>query len=227
MRKLIFFAFVFIANFFCLVCVSNADENKTATLQLGKLIELQKQTVQSYEGYKINVNWVGGKPMINIVQQQVDITNKKVKSQEIVQIGSKNSSAEQKNIEQELISLQTFKPTSWGEADNVSDENGNKLLRFNAYDDKGIMRLSEWRNAQNGFDVETLIFSDDGKLISMFFYYKLRINQSFSEICSDKKYKETFEHSLEKFGPVNSDDSQDVIRFCEAILDKVLSKNHD
>jgi hypothetical protein len=204
---------------------SESDEIK---INLAKLVHLQKQSVHVYEGYRYTIHWVNNSPMIEILQQQVDVTNKKPNVTEILQVDSKYSPTGEDKSAEELLAFKNFKAQKYTQsgcdADFPDSENKQELVKFNAYDNEGRLRVSELRNSQNGFGVETIFYSENGKPLSMSFFHGLRINEGLSTIYPGPVFRMTLKEAEKKFGFFDHDDPTSVIKFCNRLLDSALNK---
>ncbi|GEM_PF-3580968 len=230
--KIIYFLLIIFFTFGA--SFADKKEGKSEIPSLPELITLENSIVQKYEAYQFHVNWIDEKPSVIIISQEInDLKGKKVKTAIIAMV-------EPKSLSIISTAINLFKSTLAGF--NISkvvrslpekfdrEENGEHLVRFDSFNSKGKLRSSELRNKENGTRVENLIFSNDGKPLTMTFYYKLKINQDFKPIVIGGFPTLSLEQVVEKFGPFDYSNADAVIDVCIKLLNnekKNQGNGHD
>ncbi|HUO57258.1 MAG TPA: hypothetical protein VMV05_03680, partial [bacterium] len=105
------------------------------------------------------------------------------------------------------------------------EEFGDRLVRFDSYDSNRKLRSSQWRNKENGTQVEALVFSGDGKPLTMIFYYKLKVNRNFKPIVRGHLISLSLDQVVEKFGAFDYSNPDQVIDVCIKLLHFANSQN--
>ena len=189
-------------------------------------INLEKQAVQNFKGYKFSLIWLDDKPLILETQENEDFTTHKVDLRDILTAYPRKSIFAQTKATIALGAFKNFKADKVIQSESCKyhdDDDADSLLRFDSYDSQNKLRMSQWRTIQNGFPVEEIIFGDNGKPLGLTYYFKMVFNsKNFSLDYSGKRYHFTLKYAEEKFGPVDFDDPKDVVKFCEKLLDKAL-----
>jgi hypothetical protein len=189
---------------------------------LSDLIKQEKSTVDRFDSYVFDVSWSDGKPsLIMIAQETYDLKNKHLKSDTFVSVSSRSTL--------ELIkSMNFFKSLSA----NISvkkvqrtlvkgtDNNGAAmdLVKYDSYDSNGVLVSSDWRDLKTGVHIEYLLYSKDGKPLTLRYYYQLELNKEFVLPPQGKLLNFTLEQMVEKIGPFNYQNVDDVIHECEKLL---------
>lgn len=215
-----FILFLAFATFVTIFSFANDKRDNSLKPAFIDLVELEEREIKKYEGYRFDVVWIDHSPLINITFEQIDAVEKKTKALNLIAvIDPKKSVLDEAKTLARLTSLKSFKPKDVVES-GFEKDGDNKLFRFNGIDSKGQIQFSEWRNATNGFAVKNVIFDKHGqKPINMTFFYKLKINSPFSRIDpSNKSIDLTLREALRKYGEIDVDDIDDVIRLCVRIV---------
>jgi len=210
-----------------------ADEEMESSKlpSLPDLIVLQKQEVQNYKAYQFHVDWIDGKPLfIDIVEEVRDLKNKKTDSKELALVESKSSTevANGVSVFQNAVAGFSISKIVRSLSKEGADETKESLMRYDSYDASGKIRSSEWRNGKNGTQVEYLIFSDDGKPLTMTFYYKLKTNEKFKPLEDNNKFLVlSLDQVVSKFGTFDYSNANDVIDICIKLLNRAKELQGD
>ncbi len=211
------FVFLFLSSAFA---DQIADNEPVPSLT--DLIKQEKATINNYGAYQFYVSWKDDKPLIiNIMQEVYDLKNNKLKSDTFVSVSPRSTL--------ELIkSMNFFKSLSTsfsvkkvqGTLIKGIGKNGEEmgLIKYDSYDSNGVLVSSEWRDLKTGAQIEYLIYSKDGKPLVLQYYYQLEVNQDFVLPPQGKLLNLTLEQVVEKIGPFNYQNIDDVIQECEKLL---------
>jgi hypothetical protein len=187
--------------------------------------------VQNYKAYQFHVDWIDGKPLfIDIVEEVRDLKNKKTDSKELALVESKSSTevANGVSVFQNAVAGFSISKIVRSLSKEGADETKESLMRYDSYDASGKIRSSEWRNGKNGTQVEYLIFSDDGKPLTMTFYYKLKTNEKFKPLEDNNKFLVlSLDQVVSKFGTFDYSNANDVIDICIKLLNRAKELQGD
>jgi len=206
----------------CLVGVAYADGDKHSEPSYSDLVTLENKSVVSYEGFKINVSWDGTEPSVSIYQEQTNVKTKDVTTRPIVDVKSDASQTEVAKTNSELLAIQSFSPSKIVAV--YKDDKGD-IEQFNFLDDKGKVRGSEWRNIHSGFAVQNALYTTDGKLLTLVFYYHLKVNERFGSLYPNPVTTSTLANAIKILGNFDLDDVNGSKDFAIKLLHRVLTKS--
>ncbi len=190
--------------------------------RLPDLIKKEKSTINKYGTYYFYVSWADDKPLIiNIMQEVYDLKNNHLKSDTFVSVAprstleliksmnffnSLSASISVKKVQRMLVK---------GKGNNGE---AMDLVKYDGYDSNGVLVSSEWRDLETGAQIEYLFYLKDGKPLALQYYYKLKVNKDFVLPPQGKLLNLTLEQAVEKIGPFNYQNVDDVIQGCEKLL---------
>ncbi len=220
-RLILIFAILFLSN----LAFANEQLEKGRRPYLNDLIVLEKNNVKTYQGYKFDVTWLNGLPMINIDFVQIDAsTHKLMGFKSIALVVPEKSTWEQLKVKMELMALKSFNSNNINI--NVSGPEriqyyNDDLYQFDVYDSNKTLGYSEWRDVNNGFPIKNVIYKSNGIPLNMVFYYNLEINKPFNPINkSSKMLVGNLNKTAQRFGGCQFDSIDDVIRFCIGLVNQ-------
>lgn len=203
--------------------LADQDADDKNVPSLSDLIKQEKSTVNKFESYVFNVNWSDDKPSLIMIAQEVyDLKNKHLKSDTFVSISPRSNLEliKSMNFFTTLSTKFSVKKVQRKLVKGIG-KNGKdmELVEYDGYDSNGVLVSSAWRDLKTGAQIEYLVYSKDGKPLTLQYYYQLEINKDFLLPPQGKLLNLTLEQVVEKIGPFNYQNVDDVIRACEKLLD--------
>jgi hypothetical protein len=201
------------------IALAQDKDGKHELPSYGELEQLEKQTVKNYEGYKISATWFGQKPAITITQEQVRLPKTIVNLKAIAEVDPETSAKEQLENQLQLTGISNIKTANIKPIDREGD-----ILRFDLVSNDGKVRMSEWRNINNGFSVQTVLFTDNGKLLNVVFYHRLKINEKFSNPFLGGTTVAKLDNAISILGKFDTENLDSTKDFCLKLLKHILHK---
>lgn len=231
-----FWFFVFIS---CLLSAQAGEANfsgngkekseETSLVAQKYLLSLMKKenyVIHSYSGVLVNADMVFDKPNISADYVNVKFDSMPVTNIEPIFVIRGSSPDAEKPIVQEINNLANFKPAFMLEDDLDYDSkqyriHGEKWVRFNYYDNHRVLRVSEWRDIETGFKMQSALYNEKGRLLGLSFYLRLHINQSGENIRVTNLFVENLARS-QKYKSLSINSIGDVRSFSNMALEKVF-----
>lgn len=194
----IFFIFVFSEN----VCGSGLQKD---------IQPPAFEKVRSFDGYLFYVLLVDHNSVIDVsfVHGKINDDGKKIlKTKYLFSVNSKFSVSDQKTVVNELLAFSNFKPVTTVASGGLVKDGDLNLLRFDSLDNLKRVRISQWFDVKTFFRVKVAEFSEQGELLSVSFYSRLRINPeqySFLETPDAVVRKVALKYKTKDFQNENSD----------------------
>ena len=159
-------------------------DDSSAAKTLKELSIKESQVVRHYSGFKVNADLVHGKTnmSVNYLDVIVSATPVATVSPYLI-IHSNMAQADEQEVLDEMKALANFQPSSIRQTNDDFDKkrarkNGrdDARVRFDFLNESGRVRISEWRDWETGFKLQTAIYDNVGNLIGVDFYLFLDIN---------------------------------------------------
>jgi hypothetical protein len=212
--KILTLLFLFLISNFSLA------EEKKEKPSLSDLMNLEKQAVQTYQGYRCDVTWTNESPIINIDLVRVDNTTHRVtNSKSILVVMPKNSAWDIAKVKLQLLGLKLLKPTKYTE--NETTGLPGRMAQFDFYNSKNVIEISESLLIDNGFTIQKTYFTN-GKPLNTVFFVDLKINQPFTDNSNTSKVLFTsLENLKQKYNNYDYSNHEDVSKLCNELIEKI------
>jgi hypothetical protein len=211
------FISIFFIYCFLIYAVSAAESSKEPTFS--DLAKLEEKQIGQYQGYKFDIIWIDHSPLIDITFIQVK-DNKVVNLRDIAIIDPKKSKFDQIKTTMQLTGMESFKPANVTESGIIRDDRFEEgLIKFDFYDSKRNIRMTEWRTVTNGFALKKVLYDEDGKLLSATVYFQLKINRPFADVNHPINFfRLSLDDAGHKYGECNSENLDEIIDFCIKVV---------
>jgi len=164
----------------------HAEDPYKQEVLLSTLIN-KSENIATYSGYYINGYFVNNSPNFSISYLRVNNSAPTVKMNTLLTVVSNATTSDRQAVLNEVESLSNFKPKIVTQTEDF-DEN-IQLVRFDFLDEDNRIRLSEWRDLQNGFKYKSAVYDFSGYLLQFTLYENLLIDQPNQNLEKWKKRK--------------------------------------
>lgn len=180
----------------------------------------------SFEGYQFIILMVDNLPILKVeFVDGVKNSNGKfqVKMENVLSIRPEINFADEKVIANELVAMKSFVPAKTLEAKSFEPSDG-KLMRFNAFDQNNIIRVSQWFDKRTFFRMKSAVFDESGNLLYFNFYSHLDFDKNLNDRHSEKTQKIKLEDFLKKHNTIKFKNISDIENFCNIVYQEEIQK---